>query len=95
MYKTNEVNIEKLQVDLANLQKENTRLRKTAADATSELNTLKKENTKRNKTISILSIVLCGLLFVLILSNCKVASAIIAGFLLAGFSFNTYKLFKL
>ena len=91
---TNTIDVEKLQAKMAELQEENTRLRKTAANATSDLDTLKKGNEKRDKTITILGVVLCVLLFILVLANCKVASAIILGLILAGFSFKTYKLLK-
>lgn len=91
---TNTIDAEKLQAEMAELQEENTRLRKTAANATSELDALKKETEKQDKTLTILGVVLCVLLFILVLANCKAASAIIIGLILAGFSFKTYKHFK-
>ena len=88
------IDIEKLQKENNELQKENAHLRKSVADANTGLNALKERNQKREKSFSVLAVVLCVLLFVLVLANCKLASAIIIGLLLAGFSFKTYKIFK-
>lgn len=88
------IDIEKLQKENNELQKENAHLRNSVADANTGLNALKERNQKREKSFSVLAVVLYVLLFVLVLANCKLASAIIIGLLLAGFSFKTYKIFK-